>query len=54
LRKANCGGYVLEKRVRLAEVISAEEHFVVWDYRLTPRRVTRLRAATSKTRAARR
>ncbi len=54
LRKANCGGYVLEKRVRQADVIGAEEHFVVWEYRLTPRRVTRLRAATGKTRAARR
>jgi hypothetical protein len=28
LRKANCGGYVLEKRVRKAEVIGAEQHFV--------------------------
>src|SRR5712672_3146086 len=54
LRKAKCGGYELEKRVRLADVIGAEEHFVVWEYRLTPRRATRLRAATSKTRAARR
>jgi hypothetical protein len=25
-----CGGYVLEKRVREAEVIGSEEHFVVW------------------------
>jgi len=39
LRKAKCGGYVLEKRVRKPEVISSEEHFVVWEYRLTPRRV---------------
>ncbi len=39
LRKTKCGGYVLEKRVRKAEVISSEEHFVVWEYRLTPRRV---------------
>ena len=54
LRKANCGGYVLEKRVRKEEVIGSEEHFVVWEYRLTPRPATRLRAATSKTRAARR
>ena len=37
LRKAQCGGYVLEKRVRKAEVVSSEEHFVVWEYRLTPR-----------------
>jgi hypothetical protein len=39
LRKAKCGGYVLEKRVRKPEVLSSEEHFVVWEYRLTPRRV---------------
>src|ERR1700736_4379062 len=39
LRKARCGGYVLEKRVRKPEVVSSEEHFVVWEYRLTPRRV---------------
>ena len=37
LRKAQCGGYMLEKRVRKAEVVSSEEHFVVWEYRLTPR-----------------
>ena len=37
LRKAQCGGYALEKRVRQAEVIRSEEHFVVWEYRLTPR-----------------
>src|SRR5712664_4247280 len=39
LRKAKCGGYVLEKRVRKPEVVGCEEHFVVWEYRLTPRRV---------------
>src|ERR1700719_2662140 len=39
LRKAKCGGYVLEKRVRKPGVVSSEEHFVVWEYRLTPRRV---------------
>jgi len=38
LRKARCGGYVLEKRVRKPEVVSSEEHFVVWEYRLTARR----------------
>jgi len=38
LRKAQCGGYVLEKRVRKPEVVSSEEHFVVWEYRLTARR----------------
>jgi hypothetical protein len=38
LRKANCGGYVLEKRVRKPQVVSSEEHFVVWEYRLTARR----------------
>jgi len=37
LRKAQCGGYVLEKRVRKAEVVGSEEHFVVWEYRLMPR-----------------
>jgi|SRR5579864_1446458 len=39
LRKARCGGYVLEKRVRRPEVVSSEEHFVVWEYRLTPKRL---------------
>ena len=43
LRKAKCGGYVLEKRVRRPEVVSSEEHFVVWEYRLTPRRPKRRR-----------
>src|SRR4029077_7014520 len=38
LRKAGCGGIVLEKRVRKPELVSSEEHFVVWEYRLTPRR----------------
>jgi len=38
LRKAKCGGYVLEKRVRKPEVVSSDEHFVVWEYRLTVRR----------------
>jgi hypothetical protein len=38
LRKAPCGGYVLEKRVRKPQVVSSEEHFVVWEYRLTARR----------------
>ena len=38
LRRAECGGYVLEKRVREAEVVGSEEHFVVWEYRLTQRR----------------
>jgi hypothetical protein len=37
LRKAQCGGYLLEKRVRKPEVVRSEEHFVVWEYRLTPR-----------------
>jgi len=38
LRKTRCGGFVLEKRVRKPEVVSSEEYFVVWEYRLTPRR----------------
>src|SRR5713101_1005962 len=38
LRKTRCGGFVLEKRVRKPEVVNSEEHFVVWEYRLTPRR----------------
>jgi hypothetical protein len=38
LRKMRCGGFVLEKRVRKPEVVNSEEHFVVWEYRLTPRR----------------
>jgi hypothetical protein len=54
LRKARCGGYMLEKRVRKPEVVSSEEHFVVWEYRLTPRRKTRLRNGAHDARAARR
>src|SRR6266478_4330485 len=38
LRKARCGGFILEKRVRKPEVVGSEEHFGVWEYRLTPRR----------------
>ena len=47
LRRAECGGYVLEKRVREAEVVGSEEHFVVWEYRLTPRRLKRRRTPAS-------
>ena len=54
LRKAKCGGYVLEKRVRKPEVVSSEEHFVVWEYRLMPRRATRLCSGRRNARAARR
>jgi hypothetical protein len=43
LRRAECGGYVLEKRVRQGEVVSSEEHFVVWEYRLTARRLRSVR-----------
>jgi hypothetical protein len=50
LRRAECGGYVLEKRVREAEVVRSEEHFVVWEYRLTARR---LRSARRLTRGGR-
>jgi len=53
LRKANCGGYVLEKRVRQAEIVGAEEHFVVWEYRLTPRRVYANRGEASRRRRRR-
>ena len=54
LRKARCGGYVLEKRVRKPEVVSSEEHFVVWEYRLTPRRrVSPNGGAASRRRRAR-
>jgi hypothetical protein len=41
LRRAECGGYALEKRVRQGEVVGSEEHFVVWEYRLTPQRLKR-------------
>ena len=54
LRKVRCGGYVLEKRVRKAQVVGSEQHFVVWEYRLTLRRSLRLRDTMRKTRAARR
>lgn len=53
LRKAKCGGYVLQKRVRRPEVVSGEEHFVVWEYRLTPRRMTARGRAGSQRRRAR-
>ena len=52
LRKARCGGYMVEKRVRRPEVVSSEEHFVVWEYRLTPRKATRLPGLVRKARAA--
>jgi hypothetical protein len=39
LRRAECGGYMLEKRVRDGEVVGSEEHFVVWEYRLASRRL---------------
>ena len=48
LRRAECGGYLLEKRVREAEVVSSEEHFVVWEYRLTSRRLKRRRILVGK------
>ncbi len=54
LRRAECGGYVLEKRVREAEVVGSEEHFVVWEYRLTQRRKTPRRESRYEARAARR
>jgi hypothetical protein len=50
LRKARCGGYVLEKRVRKPEVVSSEEHFVVWEYLLTQRRVLAGRREESRRR----
>src|SRR6266851_3513443 len=53
LRKAKCGGFVLEKRVRKPEVVSSEEHFVVWEYRLTPRRVFAGRRRKSRRRRLR-
>jgi hypothetical protein len=54
LRKATCGGYVLEKRVRKPEVVSSEEHFVVWEYRLTQRHATRFCSGRHNAQAARR
>jgi hypothetical protein len=48
LRRAECGGYVLEKRVRQAEVVGSEEHFVVWEYRLTPCRLKRRRVSARR------
>jgi hypothetical protein len=53
LRKAKCGGYVLEKRVRKPEVVSSEEHFVVWEYRLTRRRGLAERREESRRRGLR-
>src|ERR1700686_2074790 len=54
LRKARCGGYVLEKRVRKPGVVSSEEHFVVWEYLLTRRRAKRLCGGRHNKRLARR
>ena len=48
LRRAECGGYVLEKRIREAEVVGSEEHFGVWEYRLTPRRLKRRRVSARR------
>jgi hypothetical protein len=48
LRRAACGGYALEKRVRHAEVVGSEEHFVVWEYRLTSRRLKRRRMSVGR------
>jgi len=42
------------ERVRRPEIVSSEEHFVMWEYRLSPRRAVRLRDGMSKARAARR
>jgi hypothetical protein len=53
LRKAKCGGYVLEKRVRKPEVVSTEEHFVVWEYLLTRRRVRAAKGGESRRRRLR-
>src|SRR6266403_5987666 len=54
LRKAQCGGYVLKKRVRKPEVVNSEEHFVVWEYRLTAqRRVSAHGRAVSRRRSLR-
>ena len=53
LRKAKCGGYVLEKRVRRPEVVSSEEHFVVWEYRLSARRAYADRVEESRRRRRR-
>jgi hypothetical protein len=53
LRKAACGGFVLEKRVRKPEVVNSEEHFVMWEYRLTPRRVFADRRQESRRRRRR-
>jgi hypothetical protein len=54
LRKPRCGGYVLEKRVRKPEVVSSEEHFVVWEYLLTRRCAKRLCDSRHDARTARR
>jgi hypothetical protein len=54
LRRAECGGYVLEKRVRQAEVVASEEHFVVWEYRLTPHRLKERRISARRREASRR
>jgi hypothetical protein len=54
LRRAECGGYVLEKRVREGEVVGSEEHFVVWEYRLTARLLKRHRISARRHTGSRR
>ena len=53
LRKARCGGFALEKRVRQPQVVNCEEHFVVWEYRLTPRHTFTRRHGESRRRTRR-
>lgn len=43
LKLARHGGFVLEKRIRRGEVVRSEEHFVVWEYRISRRREAKLR-----------
>jgi hypothetical protein len=41
------GGFALEKRVRRDEIVRSEEHFVVWEYRLSRKRKRRAAARTN-------
>ena len=43
LKLARHGGFALEKRIRRGEVVRSEEHFVVWEYRMSRKREAKLR-----------
>lgn len=46
LRRARYGGFRMQKRVRRGEIVRSEEHFVVWEYRLSRKQGRKPRATT--------